>query len=398
MSIILDGTTGITTPGLTNTGTETLVNLTTTGNTTLGDASTDTLNVGNGGLIKDASGNVGIGVTPSAWTAGRTALQIYGSSTAVYFAGATTNTVFANNYYYNAGDKFVTASGYAQNYQQQSGGSHVWLTSSATSGGAGATATMNTLMTLDASGNLLVGTTTATSKVTVGGTSDVRVTINETSGSVRTDLYSQTGTGGVGTQSNHPFQLFTNGSERARIDTSGNLLINLTSSIGTGKLQVRGGIFGDTSSGDQNLPIECRTGGTIYSNSIYQSTSAAAATVTITGTAGYLQRSTASSQRYKDNIENWSGNGLETIMALQPRTFTYKAEHYKHTERIMLGLIAEEVAEVNPMLADYQNEDGTGLVENVRYAYIVVPLIKAIQEQNQLIQSLTDRISALEQK
>ena len=36
-------------------------NLTVTGNTILGDASTDTLNVGNGGLVKDASGNVGIG-------------------------------------------------------------------------------------------------------------------------------------------------------------------------------------------------------------------------------------------------------------------------------------------------------------------------------------------------
>jgi hypothetical protein len=63
MSIVLDGTTGITTPGLTNTGTETIVNLTTTGNTILGDASTDTLNVGNGGLVKDASGNVGIGTS-----------------------------------------------------------------------------------------------------------------------------------------------------------------------------------------------------------------------------------------------------------------------------------------------------------------------------------------------
>jgi hypothetical protein len=39
--------------------------LNTTGNTVLGDASTDTLNVGNGGLIKDASGNVGIGVSPT---------------------------------------------------------------------------------------------------------------------------------------------------------------------------------------------------------------------------------------------------------------------------------------------------------------------------------------------
>jgi hypothetical protein len=43
-----------------------IVNFTTTGNTVLGDASTDTLNVGNGGLVKDASGNVGIGTSPAA--------------------------------------------------------------------------------------------------------------------------------------------------------------------------------------------------------------------------------------------------------------------------------------------------------------------------------------------
>jgi len=35
--------------------------LSASGNVTLGDASTDTLNVGNGGIVKDASGNVGIG-------------------------------------------------------------------------------------------------------------------------------------------------------------------------------------------------------------------------------------------------------------------------------------------------------------------------------------------------
>jgi hypothetical protein len=45
------------------TGTVTAAALTTTGNTILGDASTDTLNVGNGGLVKDASGNVGIGTS-----------------------------------------------------------------------------------------------------------------------------------------------------------------------------------------------------------------------------------------------------------------------------------------------------------------------------------------------
>lgn len=35
------------------------------GNVTLGDAATDTLNVGNGGIVKDAGGNVGMGVAPA---------------------------------------------------------------------------------------------------------------------------------------------------------------------------------------------------------------------------------------------------------------------------------------------------------------------------------------------
>jgi hypothetical protein len=55
MALILDGSLGITTPA------ETV-----TGNTILGDATTDTLNVGNGGLVKDASGNVGIGTASPA--------------------------------------------------------------------------------------------------------------------------------------------------------------------------------------------------------------------------------------------------------------------------------------------------------------------------------------------
>jgi hypothetical protein len=61
MTLTLDGTLGITSPAETVQGA-----LTTTGNTILGDATTDTLNVGAGGLVKDASGNVGIGKTPTA--------------------------------------------------------------------------------------------------------------------------------------------------------------------------------------------------------------------------------------------------------------------------------------------------------------------------------------------
>lgn len=61
MAVTIDGTTGITTPGLTNTGVDTLVDLTTTGNTVIGNATTDTLVVGVDGIVKDTFGNVGIG-------------------------------------------------------------------------------------------------------------------------------------------------------------------------------------------------------------------------------------------------------------------------------------------------------------------------------------------------
>jgi hypothetical protein len=106
---------------------------------------------------------------------------------------------------------------------------------------------------------------------------------------------------------------------------------------------------------------------------------------------GSLYRGTGSSQRFKDNITDWSASGLDTILALKPKTFTYKEDYYSQPQREFLGLIAEEVAEVSPYLADYRNEDGTGQIENVKYATIVVPLIKAIQE-------LSAKVTALENK
>jgi len=82
MAIVLDGNLGITSPAETVQGA-----LTTTGNTILGDASTDTLNVGNGGLVKDASGNVGIGTSSPSYkvdirSAGQTAIAVGDSSDA----------------------------------------------------------------------------------------------------------------------------------------------------------------------------------------------------------------------------------------------------------------------------------------------------------------------------
>jgi hypothetical protein len=78
------GTTFAMSASPTFTGTVGATDLTTTGNTILGNASTDTLNVGNGGLVKDASGNVLVNLTSAR---GSNKFQSLGSLTAYTSAG-----------------------------------------------------------------------------------------------------------------------------------------------------------------------------------------------------------------------------------------------------------------------------------------------------------------------
>lgn len=150
----LNGSLGATTPS-----TIVATTLTTTGNTILGDATTDTLNVGNGDLIKDASGNVGIGITPSAW----------GSSSAIQMTGGQSYSRYgiANNVYYDGASYRYISTATATLYGNNSG-SHLWFT--APSGTAGNAVTFTQAMTLDASGNLGIGTTSPTATLDVNGT------------------------------------------------------------------------------------------------------------------------------------------------------------------------------------------------------------------------------------
>lgn len=88
----------------------------------------------------------------------------------------------------------------------------------------------------------------------------------------------------------------------------------------------------------------------------------------------------SSSLRYKTDISPFV-SGLKTVNGLRPITFTWK-DGGMHD----LGLGAEDVAAIEPLLVTY-NKDGE--VEGVKYDRIGVVLINAIKEQQAMINSLT---------
>jgi hypothetical protein len=95
-------------------------------------------------------GNLGLGVTPSAWSGVGSVLQV-GTSAAIVGNSANSSSFISNAYYDGAAYKFIGA-GYATRLALTSG-AYSFQTSS-TSGSAGGTVTFTTGMTLDASGNL----------------------------------------------------------------------------------------------------------------------------------------------------------------------------------------------------------------------------------------------------
>tara|TARA_R110000868_G_scaffold244765_1_gene501198 strand:+ start:36 stop:1547 length:1512 start_codon:yes stop_codon:yes gene_type:complete len=207
--------------------------LSATGNVTLGDASTDTLNVGNGGLIKDASGNVGIGVTPSAWGSGNYKGFQVGGSASIMGRAAGSDVYFMSNTYFDQTNYIYTTSRAAASYSQNAG-AHQWF--NAPSGTAGNAITFTQAMTLDASGNLGIGTSSPVAKLHVVSNNPIR--INNAASTSQADLsFADSGAtlkidNFFGTGSVISFGTNPNGgstAERARIDSSGQLGIGTTS-------------------------------------------------------------------------------------------------------------------------------------------------------------------------
>lgn len=158
------------------TGTLNAADLTTTGNTILGNASTDTLNVGNGGLVKDASGNLGVRVVPSAWQSSIVALQLSTKAALWQTGGGATS--ISNNIYRNSSAQDIYLTTAATSSYAQNSGIHSWLISP--SGTAGNPATQTTAMTLHNSGGLSLGNTTDSGAGSLNVSGNLQLTGSDT--------------------------------------------------------------------------------------------------------------------------------------------------------------------------------------------------------------------------
>jgi len=144
-------------------GTVSLPAITTSGDTNTGIffPAADTIAFTEGGVESmriDASGNLGLGVTPSAWGT-LNALQVKNTA---WSSDGNVATLTGNAYYDGSNFRYI-ANGASCYYQINNGGGFNW--NIAASGTAGNVASFTQAMTLDASVNLGVGTTSPSQRI-----------------------------------------------------------------------------------------------------------------------------------------------------------------------------------------------------------------------------------------
>ena len=180
----------------------------------------------------------------------------------------------------------------------------------------------------------------------------------------------------------------TGGSERMRIDSSGNLLYdctNVSQQTDDGiKFVSNGRIFtvsGYDSSAQENFSMYS-TGASAFRFYVDWGGTIHATSTSI---------SAISDQRLKENIVNLE-TGLTEVMALKPRRFDWK-----NGDKInVAGFIAQEVETVLPDLIDGFKNDTIEDAKGVRMGDMIPTLVKAIQEQQTIIDDLKARITTLE--
>ena len=366
---------------------------------------TGTSTIGNS-LIWDNGTNVGIGNTNTSYT-----LDVSGTlrtTGAATFNAALVSQGGYTGFQYNSAGAYPAYNTYfgaiGTNFSNSNSELDIWNT---VGGGfvfrkQTAASTQTALMTITSAGNvgigtsspssysspanqLVVGTNSGNNGITIAGGTTGLSSIYFADGTTGNEAYR--GYFEYGHTSDY-MAFGTAASERMRITSGGNVLINNTSSVGS-KLIVKAdgtsnagyaAIFWDSTSNDlfylRNDGLVA-TGTRTFSPYNYAA-SGRAMIVDASGFVGYLV-STRESKANIKSIEN-----VDFINQLNPVSFNYRKKDNKTNEftdevykNTTYGFIADEVEKINKELVFY-NEDGT--LAGVEYNNMIAILTKAVQE------------------
>ena len=352
--------------------------------------------------------NLGLGVTPSAWDSVFKSFDGGGAGCfgSLFFqANGDYTTALGSNLYYSSGWKYK-ATAAAGKYELKNN-THAWYT--APSGTAGNAITFTQAMTLDASGRLGIGETSPSTLLHVKST-DVAFTANTlfdmaiiengasgfgaalqivaaTNGSSEIGFSDTTrNIGKIGYDHNSNAMVFdTNGSERARIDSSGNLLVGTTSSYG--------GMINFLTTSGRVTAITTRPSTNITYNAADFQNSSGTGVGGIGVTNSSTSFSTSSDYRLKNTIVPMT-NALAKVALLKPVTYKWNADGSDGE-----GFIAHELAEVCPDAVvgekDAVDAEGNPKYQGIDTSFLVATLTAALQEQQAIITSQSVAIESL---
>jgi hypothetical protein len=259
---------------------------------------TRTFSATNDIVMQPDGGNLGLGVTPSAWGSNYKAIQGGNGSNGVggsfaFFNNLANGVILYSNAYNDNTNDIYTFTAPAAKYVLEN---NVYKWFQAPQGNTGNAITFTQAMTLDASGRLGIGTTSPSYKLDVNGSFNLgtnayinytasypyTITIANTAGVG--DIVLNAGAGSSGYESKINLQGGTSGylqfsaasSERMRITSGGNVGIGTTSPAY--KLDVNGGIYGKGLTADSDGGV----GSALYAYNQVLSGSSTAALIQLT--------------------------------------------------------------------------------------------------------------------
>jgi hypothetical protein len=242
----------------------------------------------------------------------------------------------------------------------------------------------------DSSGNLGIGTNAPNQKLVVANSAATYIQASNTSGTPSNIFVGAAGADNViisrdGTTGDKPLSFYIGTAERARIDSSGNLLVGTTTYATTpaAGVSVQTGNNASVNIGHTNS-----SSGFLFVNFGYNSGQIGSITQSGTTAVSY---NTVSDYRLKKDVKPMQ-NALATVAALKPCTYTWKADGSAGQ-----GFIAHELQAVVPdcvtgekdavETVDDLDADGKkiGTKEVPRYqgvdtSFLVATLVAAIQE------------------